>query len=75
MQVNGHAVFWGIALQFYLAIFLIRTQEGGELFEWLGNRIERFIQYTEEGCEFLFGKAYIKHPFVFKVKKEEHALL
>ena len=67
LQVNWHTVFWGLSLQFYLALFLLRTQAGGELFDWLGHRLEDFIAYTDEGSKFLFGEAYTMHPVVFKV--------
>ena len=67
LQVNWHAVFWGISLQFYLALFILRTQAGSQLFDWLGRRLEEFIAYTDEGSKFLFGDAYTMHRFVFKV--------
>ena len=68
MQVNWHAVFWGLSLQFYLALFILRTQAGSELFDWLGHRFQEFIAYTDEGSKFVFGEAYMMHPYVFKVQ-------
>ncbi|KAK7465244.1 hypothetical protein BaRGS_00037581, partial [Batillaria attramentaria] len=66
-RVNWHTVFWGIALQFYLAIFMLRTSVGYSIFVWMGDRIEEFIQYTDSGSIFLFGESYTDHPFVFRL--------
>ena len=66
-QVNWHTVFWGISLQFYLALFLLRTQAGSEMFDWLGQRLQEFLAYTNEGSKFVFGDAYTMHPLVFQV--------
>ncbi|KAK7465242.1 hypothetical protein BaRGS_00037579 [Batillaria attramentaria] len=65
-RINWHTVFWGISLQFYLAIFVLRTKTGYNVFHWLGDRVEEYIGYTNAGCKFLFGDSYEAHPFVFK---------
>ncbi|KAK7103475.1 uncharacterized transporter HI_0519-like isoform X1 [Littorina saxatilis] len=66
-RVNWHTVFWALAIQFYLAVFLIRTQQGKDLFQWLGGLMEKFISYTDIGSKFLFGDAYTMHPMVFQM--------
>lgn len=68
-QVNWHAVFWGIALQFYFAIFLLRSPVGRDLFKWIGDRVMEFIHYTDSGSRFIFGEAFTMHRFIFQVFK------
>ncbi|KAK7503049.1 hypothetical protein BaRGS_00005675 [Batillaria attramentaria] len=65
-KVNWHTVFWGIALQFYMAIFVLRTQVGYSIFSWMGDRITDFISYTDAGSRFIFGQNYAEHYFAFK---------
>ena len=65
--MNWHTVFWGLSLQFYLALVILRTEAGGQVFDWLGARVEEFIAYTDEGSKFVFGEAYYLHPYAFKV--------
>ncbi|KAK7494706.1 hypothetical protein BaRGS_00014104, partial [Batillaria attramentaria] len=66
VRIPWHTVFWGVALQFYLGIFVLRTHVGYNIVEWIGHRVEEFIGYTDAGSKFLFGDAYTMHPFVFK---------
>ncbi|KAK7467882.1 hypothetical protein BaRGS_00036887, partial [Batillaria attramentaria] len=65
-KVNWHAVFWGTAIQFYLAIFVLRTTVGYNMVHWAGDRVTEYIRYTYSGSRFLFGDAYTMHRFVFK---------
>ncbi|XP_025096193.1 solute carrier family 28 member 3-like isoform X2 [Pomacea canaliculata] len=65
-MVNWHAVFWGIVLQFYFAIFLLRSPVGRDLFKWIGDRVMEFIHYTDSGSRFIFGEAFMMHRFIFQ---------
>nr|KAG5709108.1 hypothetical protein BaRGS_028564 [Batillaria attramentaria] len=66
-HVNWHPVFWGSALQFYLAIFILRTQAGIDTFAWLSDRVLEFTRYTDAGTSLLFGQAYTMHPYAFQL--------
>lgn len=66
-KIKWHTVFWGLMLQMIIAIFIIKTREGFMLFYWIGERVTDFLRHTDVGSEFVFGKAYVKHPFVFMV--------
>ncbi|XP_048239171.1 solute carrier family 28 member 3-like [Haliotis rufescens] len=66
-RVNWHAVFWGIGTQFLFALLILRTSFGFEGFRWLGERIEEFLEHTDKGSEFVFGKDYRDHMFAFRV--------
>ena len=57
----------GMYLQFILAIVMLRTTWGYDTFEWLGDRIEEFLAYTDAGSIFVFGETYEDHFFAFKV--------
>nr|XP_020039110.1 sodium/nucleoside cotransporter 1 isoform X2 [Castor canadensis] len=65
--VSWRAVSWGLALQFVLGLFVIRTEPGFIAFQWLGDQIQVFLSYTEAGSIFVFGEALVKDVFAFQV--------
>jgi len=48
-------VVWGVGLQFVLAVLILKTPWGGLLFEFAGKVILKLIQFSNEGCKFVFG--------------------
>ena len=60
-------VFWGLVLQFYFALIILRTDFGFKAFEWLGERVKEFLAHTDAGSSFVFGDAYEHHFFALKV--------
>ncbi|XP_053373495.1 solute carrier family 28 member 3-like isoform X2 [Mercenaria mercenaria] len=66
-KVQFRPVFWGLALQFYFALLILRTEFGYRAFEWLGERVREFLAHTDAGSRFVFGNDYEHHFFAFKV--------
>jgi CNT family concentrative nucleoside transporter len=48
-------VIWGVGLQFILALLILKTPWGGALFDFAGKVIQKLIQFSNEGCKFVFG--------------------
>lgn len=48
-------VLWGLALQFGLALVLLRTSGGQAAFRAAGDAIRALTIFAEEGCRFVFG--------------------
>ena len=48
-------VVWGVGLQFTLALLILKTPWGGALFDFAGKVIQKLIQFSNEGCKFVFG--------------------
>jgi CNT family concentrative nucleoside transporter len=48
-------VVWGVGLQFTLALLILKTPWGGLLFDFAGKVIQKLIQFSNEGCKFVFG--------------------
>ncbi|XP_069322677.1 sodium/nucleoside cotransporter 1-like [Eulemur rufifrons] len=65
--VSWRAVSWGLALQFVLGLFVIRTEPGFIAFQWLGDRIQVFLSYTRNGSVFVFGEKLVDEVFAFQV--------
>lgn len=54
-RINWNQVLWGLFLQFFLALFVLRTEFGKQLFKCIGDKITAFLSFTDEGSTFLFG--------------------
>ena len=67
-QVKWRPVLWGMALQFVLGLFVLRTKVGFMIFDFLGDLVQTFLAYTDEGAIFVFGDSYMDHFFAFKVR-------
>ncbi|XP_019410936.1 PREDICTED: solute carrier family 28 member 3 [Crocodylus porosus] len=66
-RVVWRPVFSGIVVQFVLGLITLRTKAGFEVFNWLGRQVQAFLEYSDAGAEFVFGKKYVDHFFAFKV--------
>ncbi|MCF3608453.1 NupC/NupG family nucleoside CNT transporter [Planktothrix agardhii 1033] len=65
--VRWHPVLWGIGLQFILAVLILKTQAGFALFEFLGNAVSHFLNFSDQGAKFVFGEDFQDHFIAFKV--------
>ncbi|XP_043841450.1 sodium/nucleoside cotransporter 1 [Dromiciops gliroides] len=66
-SVSWRAVLWGLGLQFVLGVFVIRTEPGFVAFQWLGDQVKIFLDYTVVGSSFVFGETLVKDIFAFQV--------
>jgi concentrative nucleoside transporter, CNT family len=48
-------VLWGLALQFCFALLILKTPWGRAVFDFAGAAIRKLIQFSNEGCQFVFG--------------------
>ncbi|XP_063104151.1 sodium/nucleoside cotransporter 2 isoform X1 [Cavia porcellus] len=64
--VPWKTVFWGLGLQFVFGILVIRTDPGFIAFQWLGDQVQIFLDYTVAGSSFVFGDELVKDVFAFQ---------
>ncbi|XP_069322668.1 sodium/nucleoside cotransporter 1-like [Eulemur rufifrons] len=64
--VSWRAVSWGLALQFVLGLFVIKTEPGFIALQWLGDRMQVFLSYTRAGSTFVFGENLVNDVFAFQ---------
>ena len=57
----------GLALQFGLGLFVLKTQFGQDLFQSVGDAISSLIAVSDQGAQFVFGQGFEEHFFAFKV--------
>jgi CNT family concentrative nucleoside transporter len=48
-------VAWGLGLQFVLALLILKTPWGGDLFEFAQKIVLKLIQFSTDGTKFVFG--------------------
>ncbi|CAE8617406.1 unnamed protein product [Polarella glacialis] len=48
-------VLWGIGMQLFLGLVILRTKFGYEAFRWLGEQVADFLACADEGSRFVFG--------------------
>lgn len=53
--INYRTVGVGLLLQAGLAIFILKTAVGGEVFNWLGKAVAKLLSFSDKGAEFVFG--------------------
>ena len=60
-------ILGGLGLQLMLALFVLRTSVGQQLFAGIGNIFSQLLDCVQEGASFVFGEGYTEHFFAFKV--------
>jgi CNT family concentrative nucleoside transporter len=54
--VNWRTIAWGMALQLLLAVFVMKTDVGNGMFNSVGLVAAKFLEFTDAGSRFVFGK-------------------
>ncbi|MEI6508164.1 MAG: nucleoside transporter C-terminal domain-containing protein [Bacteroidota bacterium] len=63
-KINYRLVLSGLGLQLTLALFILKTSLGQNIFGWVGNAIKRLLDMADKGGEFVFGG--LIHPELLK---------
>ncbi len=66
-QVRWRTVVTGIAIQFVLALLILRTAPGEVFFEWATRAVTAFLAFADDGSRFVFGQGFEHVPFAFRV--------
>ncbi|GAB2794325.1 NupC/NupG family nucleoside CNT transporter [Rhabdobacter roseus] len=53
--INYRTVGVGLGLQFGLAVFILRTDTGQAIFQWLGDKVQKLLSFSDQGADFVFG--------------------
>ena len=60
-------ILGGLGLQLLLALFVLRTSFGQQLFAGIGSLFSQLLDCVQEGSTFVFGKEFQEHFFAFQV--------
>jgi CNT family concentrative nucleoside transporter len=53
--VNWRTIAWGIGLQLFLAVLVLKVEFVASAFRATGNVVDQFLQFSDKGAEFVFG--------------------
>lgn len=53
--INYRTVGVGLLLQTGLAVFILKTDIGSQIFNWLGKAVAKLLSFSDKGAEFVFG--------------------
>lgn len=65
--IRWQPVLWGIALQLILAVLILRTAPGLVVFEFLGQLVTQFLNFSDAGAKFVLGENLEERFLAFKV--------
>ena len=72
-NINWKLVFWGIALQLFFALFILKTPIGQPFFGAVDTVVKKLLSFSDAGSDFLFksfGAGVVEAPlmnFAFRV--------
>ncbi len=53
--INYRTVGVGLLMQTGLAVFILKTDVGSQIFNWLGKAVAKLLSFSDKGAEFVFG--------------------
>lgn len=65
--VRWRTVAWGLCLEFVLALIILKTPWGLNVFKSLGDIVSKFLSFSDVGAKFVFGDNFKDHLFAFQV--------
>ena len=65
--IPWQTVFWGVALQLILGVFILKTRVGLNIFQFLGSLVRQFLDFSDEGAKLVFGDGFEEHFIAFKI--------
>jgi CNT family concentrative nucleoside transporter len=65
--VRWRTVAWGLGWELILAIVILKTAWGLNLFKSLGNIVGNFLAFSDVGAKFVFGENFKDHLFAFQI--------
>ena len=66
-EVRWRTVAAGIAIQFVLALLILKTAPGEAFFEVATDVVTTFLAFADDGSRFVFGQGFDLVPFAFRV--------
>ncbi len=72
--INLRVVLSGIGLQLALALFILKTETGQHVFDFIARKITDLLDFANAGAEFVFG-GLVKRELLVPVFGEQYAFL
>lgn len=66
--INWRLVAAGMGLQIVLALIILKVPGGNAVCTWVGDGIQKLLDYSMDGAAFVFGEELAKTKFVFLIR-------
>jgi CNT family concentrative nucleoside transporter len=66
--INWRTVLCGLALQFALALLILKVPFTRDVFAYFGQAVEKLLDYAVDGAAFVFGDELARGKFIFVVR-------
>ena len=61
--INKKTVIWGLGLQVFFALIILKIPGGKILFDYVDAAIKKILSFSIEGSKFLFGNLAVEKHF------------
>ncbi len=65
--VRWNTLLWGVGLQLLLGVMILKTQVGLAIFQFLGDVVIKFLDFSDAGAKLVFGDGFEEHFIAFKI--------
>ena len=65
--VRWNTVGWGVGLQLFLGVIILKTQVGLTVFQFLGDVVRQFLDFSDAGAKLVCGDGFAEHFIAFKI--------
>lgn len=73
--INYRLVFSGLGIQLFLALFILKTNIGKNIFGFLATAVKKTLSFSDQGAEFVFGIVANKDNQLGKVIGNQYSFI
>jgi CNT family concentrative nucleoside transporter len=73
--INYRLVFSGLGIQLFLALFILKTNIGKNIFGFLATAVKKTLSFSDQGAEFVFGIVANKDNRLGKVIGDQYSFI
>jgi CNT family concentrative nucleoside transporter len=73
--INYRVVFSGLAIQLILALFILKTKLGQNIFGSVAHAVKKILSFSDKGAEFVFGVIANQNAEIDKVFGQQYSFI
>ncbi len=73
--INYRVIFSGLGIQVLLAIFILKTTVGQQIFGFLADCVKKVLSFSDQGAEFVFGAIANKDAQLTKIFGSQYSFI
>ena len=73
--INYRVILPGLAIQLFLALFILKTTIGKDIFGFLATAVKKILSFSDQGAEFVFGIVANKDAQLTRVLGSQYSFI